>query len=98
MEPGKTVVCRGQGFKMVDELPGMLMLQLTRLEDPKMALWKKSSAMVRILEAAIVADEREDWMELLETAEPPIGMEELTALISKVVEHVVGRPTVPPSA
>lgn len=91
---------RDRRFTLRSAIPGMLLMRLT---DTQVKLQRAGNDQRRQLEALamtgetiaklVVEAERDDFIEYLETTEPPIETKEVSDLVRKMMEAVTGRPT-----
>lgn len=84
---------RDQKFKIADEIPGIVLLDLGLATDPNATQGEQLRAMREYLTAAIHEDEVESFMVFLRKARPVIDITELNQIVEKLVELVAGRPT-----
>lgn len=90
-----TITVRDTKFRLVREVPAIVMLRLSAAGDSKTPPAKQMSAIVTFLEKVIIEDDRDDFLELLEDAEPVIDFDELSEILEQATEVIAGRPTQP---
>jgi hypothetical protein len=90
-----TITVREQSFRLVKEVPAIVMLRLSAAGDDKTPPARQMAAIVTFLEKVIVDDDRDAFMALLEDAEPVINFEELSSILEAATEVLAGRPTSP---
>lgn len=95
------VEIRGRTFRLRSSVPGMLLLELSKaqsnLQAPGAAAdpAKQAAALAKTGDAItklVVAEERNDFIEWCEDAEPPLEMVELMGYIGKMMTEITGRP------
>jgi len=77
----------------VAELPGSVSLSLSRLKDKGVSDGSKSSIIHDVIFYAIISEERGEFSEWLNNAEPIIDITELMEILQKLIERVLNRPT-----
>ncbi|HUW00728.1 MAG TPA: hypothetical protein VMW08_00110 [Acidimicrobiales bacterium] len=92
-DESRSVALRDQSFRVVDELPGITLLDLGLAADPEASDFDRIRAVRRVLDDAIVLGDRSRFKSLLRNAQPTIGMQELDGVISQLIELVTGSPT-----
>lgn len=89
----RTFQVRETTFRVVPELPGIVLLDLGVAADPAATPAEQLRAVREFLKAAIVADDQPAFDRLLRTANPIIPIEELNKIVEGLIEMVGGRPT-----
>lgn len=93
-DPNKSVTVRGQTFRLVDELPGLLLMDLGVAGSGAASQEDTLMALRDFLRFGIVEEDRARFRHLLMTAKDPvIGVEDLNAIVTQMVPKVTGRPT-----
>lgn len=92
---GLTLKVRDREFRLVREVPAIVMLRLSAAGDSRTSPAKQMSGIVTFLEHVVVPDERDEFMALLEDADPVIDFDELTKILESATEAIAGRPTQP---
>lgn len=94
------VEVRGRMFRLLPEIPGMLLLQLTLAQKKVRNSPNKTDYQVDALAATgdlicslVIEDEREEFIEACVHAQPTLGMEELMGMMRQMMEEITGRPT-----
>ena len=90
-----SVAVRDKNFRLVREVPAIVMLRLSAAGDPKTPPARQMAGIVTFLEHVVVEDQREEFLDFLETAEPVIDFDELTKILETATEAIAGRPTQP---
>lgn len=90
---GRYIPVRDREFRVADQLPGIILLDLGLASDPAATQGEQLRAMRQFLHAAIHEDDVEMFEVYLRTARPVIEIDELNKIIEKLVEDVAGRPT-----
>jgi hypothetical protein len=90
-----SITVRDRNFQLVREVPAIVMLRLSAAGDPKTPPARQMSGIVTFLEHVVIEDQREDFLDFLEVAEPVIDFEELTKILEAATEAIAGRPTQP---
>lgn len=94
---GRHIPVRDREFRIADQLPGIILLDLGLASDPAATQGEQLRAMRQFLVAAIHEDDSASFEVYLRTARPVIEIDELNSIIEKLVEEVAGRPTESPS-
>lgn len=89
----RTFPVRDQNFRVVPELPGIVLLDLGVAADPSATPAEQLRAVREFLNAAIVEEDRPAFERLLRTAQPIIKIDELNKVVEGLIEMVGGRPT-----
>lgn len=89
------LVVRDQRYRLVKEIPARTMMKLAASSDPKTSPPKQMSAIGDFLERIIIEDDREEFLDYLEDAEPVIGFDEINQILTDAVEAISDRPTQP---
>lgn len=89
----RTIPIRDQTFRVVAELPGIVLLDLGVAADPAATPAEQLRAVREFLKAAIVPDDQAAFERFLRTAQPIIKIDELNGIVEKMIEMVGGRPT-----
>lgn len=84
---------RDQQFKISDEIPGIVLLDLGLASDPNATQGEQLRAMRDYLNAAIHEDDVDRFNVFLRKARPVIDINELNKVIEELIAKVVGRPT-----
>lgn len=84
---------RDRKFTLVDKVPAMTMLKLSAAADPKTPVPAQMGAIASFLHKIVVPDERDDFLQYLEDAEPVIEFDELNEVLTRATEVIGGRPT-----
>ena len=89
----RTITVRDRDFRIVNSLPGIILLDLGLASDPNATQGEQLRAIRQFLHAAIHEDDVELFEVYLRTARPVIEMEELNKVVEKLITEVAGRPT-----
>lgn len=92
-KPKREIHLRDQSFGVLEELPGITLLDMGLAANPNATQWERLGAARQVLDVAIISGDRGRFKELLKYADPVIGMEELDGLITQLIEQFTGRPT-----
>lgn len=84
---------RDQKFRIADEIPGIVLLDLGLASDPNATQGEQLRAMRDYLNSAIHEDEIDRFNVYLRKARPVIDINELNKIIEELIEKVAGRPT-----
>lgn len=90
---GRFIDVRDREFRVADQLPGIILLDLGLASDPNATQGEQLRAVRQFLHAAIHVDHVDAFEVYLRSAQPVIEMEELNKIVEKLVEDVAGRPT-----
>jgi hypothetical protein len=88
-----TVEVRDQTFKVVANLPGIVLLDLGVASDPSATQGEQLRALREFLKAAIAPDDLGRFEHHLRTAQPTIYIDELNKIVEKLLAVIGGRPT-----
>lgn len=97
-----TVTVRDRVFRLRSKVPGMLLMQLSKAQTDLAApgalqdSGKQAAALAKTSDAItklVVGEERSDFIEWCEDAEPPMEMPELMSLVGEMMVAITGRPT-----
>jgi hypothetical protein len=91
----RMIPVRDREFRVADQLPGIVLLDLGLASDPNATQGEQLRALRQFLHAAIHEDDVEAFEVFLRTARPVIEMEELNKVVEKLVEMTAGNPTEP---
>lgn len=89
----ETIEVRGEKFRLASAIPAIVMLRLAAVTDGKASPAKQMAAIDTFLEKVVHDDDREEFLALLEDAEPVIDFEELNEIIETATEVIGARPT-----
>src|SRR5438552_2714376 len=92
-EEGHFTDVRDRKFRLVDELPGIIMLDLGLAADPSATTNEQAKATRQFLHAVIHPDDVVAFEHFLRTAKPVIDMEELGKIMENLLTEISGRPT-----
>jgi hypothetical protein len=92
------VIIREKSFRVVSQLPGIVLLDLGLASDPSATQGEQLRAIRQFLHATIHNDDVAAFEHHLRTAQPVIEMDELNKLVEELITQVAGRPTESPSA
>ena len=84
---------RDHSFRVVEQLPGIILLDLGLASDPSATQGEQLRAMRQFLHAAIHADDVAAFEHYLRTAQPVIEIDELNELVERLITLVAARPT-----
>jgi len=84
---------RDQSFRVVSNLPGIVLLDLGVASDPSATQGEQLRALREFLKAAIHPDDLPRFEHFLRTAQPTIYIEELNGIVEKLLTVIGGRPT-----
>lgn len=90
---GKKIEVRERDFRVAEEIPAIVLLDLGLASDPTATQGEQLRALRGFIHSAIHADDVDAFEHLLRTAAPAIGMDELNGYVEKLVEMTAGRPT-----
>jgi len=93
-----SVTVRDKTFRVVSQLPGIVMLDLGLASDPAATQGEQLRAIRQFLHATIHSADVASFEHHLRTAQPVIEMDELNKLVEELITTVAGRPTESPSA
>lgn len=88
-----TVTVRDQKFRVVTNLPGIVLLDLGVAADPSATQAEQLRALREFIKAAVHADDAGKFENLLRTAQPIIDIGELNDIVADLLAVVGGRPT-----
>jgi hypothetical protein len=92
----RTFPVRDKEFRVVDVLPGIVLLDLGLAADPRASDIEQLRAVHAFLDSAIHPDDAAAFDHYLRTAQPTIEMEELNKVVEGLIGIVAGgRPTQP---
>ena len=91
----ETIKVRDEQFTLAAKIPAIVMMRLASVSDGKSSPAKQMQAIEGFLERVIDADGRDQFMTLLEEADPPIDFEEMNSIIEQATEIIGARPTEP---
>lgn len=92
-EGARTIGVRDREFRVAEQLPGIVLLDLGLAADPNATQGEQLRALRQFLHAAIHEDDVDTFEVYLRTARPVIEFEELNGYVEKLVEMTAGRPT-----
>lgn len=92
-EESATVEVRDQTFKVVANLPGIVLLDLGVASDPSATQGEQLRALREFLKAAIDSSDQGRFENFLRTAQPTIYIDELNEIVEKLLGVIGGRPT-----
>lgn len=92
-EEGHYTDIRDKRFKLVDQLPGIIMLDLGLAADPSATTNEQARATRQFLHAVIHPDDVGAFEHFLRTAVPVIDMDELGKIMENLLTEISGRPT-----
>ena len=88
---------RDQKFRVADEIPGIVLLDLGLATDPAATQGEGLRAMRSYLNAAIHEDDVDRFNVYLRNARPVIDIDGLNKIVEELVTIIAGRPTKSPS-
>lgn len=97
-----TVLVRDRVFRLRSKVPGMLLMQLSKAQSDLQAPGalanpnKQAKALATTNDAVtklVAAEDRDDFIEFCEDAEPPMEMTELMGLVGEMMTAITGRPS-----
>ena len=89
----RNIMVREKEFRLVNQLPGIILLDLGLASDPAATQGEQLRAVRQFLHAAIHSDDVAAFEFYLRTAQPVIEMEELNKVVEALITEVAGRPT-----
>ena len=92
-EAVRNITIRDKEFRLVNQLPGIILLDLGLASDPAATQGEQLRAVRQFLHAAIHSDDVAAFEFYLRTAQPVIEMEELNKVVEALITEVAGRPT-----
>lgn len=95
-EDGDFITVRDEKFRLAAAIPAIVMLRMTAAGDAKTPPPKQMNAILQFLDHAIVPDDRDRFITLLEDADPVIGFEEINEILEQATEVIAARPTEQP--
>jgi len=87
------VEIRDQTFKVVANLPGIVLLDLGVASDPSATQGEQLRALREFLKSAIAPEDLGRFEHFLRTAQPTIYIDELNKIVEKLLAVIGGRPT-----
>lgn len=87
------VEIRDQTFRVVANLPGIVLLDLGVASDPSATQGEQLRALREFLKSAIVPEDLGRFEHFLRTAQPTIYIDELNKIVEKLLAVIGGRPT-----
>jgi len=92
--PWQTFTVREREFRAVNELPGIVLLDIGLASDPKSGDIEQIRAIHGFLKSAIWGEDQEEFDDYLRNADPPILINELNKIVENLISMVSGnRPT-----
>lgn len=89
----RMIPVREREFRIAEQLPGIILLDLGLASDPNATQGEQLRAIRQFLHAAIHPDDVDQFEVYLRQAQPVIEMEELNGVVEKLITEVAGRPT-----
>lgn len=86
---------RDKQFRLAPKIPAMVLLRLSAAADPKTSVPAQMGAILSFLERIVLPDDRSEFLDYLESAEPVIEFEELNNILTEATEIISNRPTSP---
>ena len=87
------ITVRDQEFRLVDELPAIIYLDLATVGDPNADPVDQMDRMRNFIKYAVHPDDSGRFQSLLRSAQPVVGMEELVEIVQNMAEVLSQRPT-----
>lgn len=89
----RTFEVRDKTFRLADDIPAIVMLDLGLAADPEATQVEQIRAMRQFLKAAVHEDDAGSFEAFLRSARPVIDMEELNTVMEGLIATIGGRPT-----
>lgn len=90
----RTVFVRDEKYTVVEELPGIVLMDLGIASDPSATDGERLRGLKSFLDNALVDEDKARFERQLRTArDPVIGIKEIEDIIGQIAPKVTGRPT-----
>lgn len=90
----RTVFVRDERYTVVEELPGIVLMDLGIASDPSASDGERLRGLKSFLDSALVDEDKPRFERQLRTArDPVIGIKEIEDIIGQIAPKVTGRPT-----
>jgi hypothetical protein len=96
-EESLMVEVRDQKFRVVSNLPGIVLLDLGVASDPSATQGEQLRALREFLKAALHEDDLGKFEHYLRSARPIIDIEELNGIVERLLAQIGARPTESPT-
>lgn len=93
LDPDRTVFVRDEKYTVVDELPGIVLMDLGIASDPAATDGERLRGLKSFLDSALVDADKPRFERQLRSARPVIGITEIEEIIGQIAPKVTGRPT-----
>jgi hypothetical protein len=93
LSPDRTVFVRDEKYTVVDELPGIVLMDLGIASDPAATDGERLRGLKSFLDSALVDEDKARFERQLRSARPVIGIKEIEDIIGQIAPKVTGRPT-----